>query len=92
MTVDPEPGTDLTRSHQWRFRDPQFVLVWQRWCHARNEWRRAWWNMRISEGGADSIYDPNPALITDASVREAAIEFTTARAIYLADLARRDQP
>ncbi len=85
----PEPGEDVTRSYQWRFRDVGFIKVWTRWWNARNAWAKAWEHLDFSLGGPDSRYNPDPSLIPDPTQRAAAQEFLDARAAYKADLARR---
>ncbi len=37
----PEPHEDVTRSYQWRFRDPNFIAIWSRWWDARTKWSKA---------------------------------------------------
>lgn len=90
----PEPGQDITRSYEWRFRDPGFVTIWSRWQKAREAWRKAWWRLQVDEGGPDNIYDPDVSRIvrSPADVRAAAQEFLDARTAYKAEVARRDQP
>jgi hypothetical protein len=89
----PEPHEDVTRSFQWRFRDPNFVTIWQRWQVARAAWEKAWWKVVMGEGGPDNVYDPDPTLMPKSpeAVRLAAQEFIEARRAYIQEINRRDQ-
>lgn len=89
----PEPGVDITRSYEWRFRDPGFVTIWSRWQKAREAWRKAWWFMHMRDGGLDPIYDPDLTCMTRSPehVKKAAQEFLEARVDYLAEIRKRDQ-
>ncbi len=87
----PEPHEDVTRSYQWRFRDPNFIAIWSRWWDARTKWSKAWESLDFKLGGPDSRYNPDPTKIPDETQRAAAQEFLDARMAYLAEIKRRDQ-
>lgn len=70
-----------------RFRDPAWVAIWQRWHTAMHAWEKAWWALRLREGGPRSVSDPDPRLITDPVIRAAAQEFQDARTAYRAEVA-----
>lgn len=77
------PATD----YENRFRDPEFLAVWQRWQDSRNSWRKACENTPFEcftpEHG---VYDPDPALMPDEAKRAMAQEFLDARTAYKAKL------
>jgi len=90
----PDPGQDMTLSYFWRFRDPNFIAIWQRWMRARDGWRRAELRTAIRDGAALCAADgPLAELMTHspADVRAAAVEFQDARRAYLDELARRTE-
>lgn len=92
LNPQPEPHEDVTRSYQWRFRDPSFVTIWQRWQDARADWRKLREStLPFHEGGPDAFYDPVPERITDEKHRAAAQEFQDARTAYHVEVGRRDQ-
>ena len=67
-----------------RFRDPEFVAVWERWQKARDAWRRATYG-----GGGKGwftqergVYDPDPDRMPDEKTKAAAREYLDSRALY----------
>ncbi len=86
---EPEPGVDIKRSYSWRFRDPGFLAIWDRWWKARDGWDKAWKDIPFPQ--IPDLYAPDPALIQDPARRAAAQEFLDARTAYHAEIDRRDQ-
>jgi hypothetical protein len=87
----PEPHEDVTRSWQWRFRDPNWETIWSRWWKARYTWAKDWESLDFAFGGPDARFNPDPSKIPDEQQRASAQEFLDARVAYLAEVNRRDQ-
>jgi len=86
------PGTDITTSYEWRFRDPGFIALWERWWKAREAWGTARLSVPFDQAGPDMLYNPAPALIKDPKHAALAQEFLDARRAYLDDVKRRSDP
>lgn len=79
--------------YEYRFRDPAFLAIWERWQKARAAWGKAWESLDFSQGGPSSRFNPEPDKITSERHRPIAAEFIEARVAYLAfvdDLLKRD--
>lgn len=77
------PQTD----YENRFRDPEFIAVWDRWQKARAAWDKCWRGIPFKCFTEDhDVYTPDPALMPEGVQRSAAQEYLDARTAYKAKL------
>lgn len=76
-------------TYENRFRDPEFVAIWERWQEARDAWRK------LTDGGGapgwftqeHDLYDPDPSRLPEGPKRAVAREYLDARVAYNAKVA-----
>lgn len=73
--------------HEDRFKDPEFIAVWERWQKARNNWREVSKKVECSLFAPPyETFRPNPDLLPEHA-KPAAVEFLEARTTYHKGLA-----
>jgi hypothetical protein len=81
-------GDGEDTSYENRFRDPEFLAVWERWQKARHAWDKCWKNLPFKCFTEDNdVYTPDPARIPEGTQRTTAQEYLDARAAYKAKIA-----
>ena len=69
--------------YEYRFHNPEWLSIWERWCKARNQWRKSWWFTNVGELTEEyHIYNPNSKLISNPALKADAEEFLAAREAY----------
>lgn len=56
--------------YEYRFHNPEWLSIWERWCKARNQWRKSWWFTKVGELTQEhNIHQPDPNLISNPAFK-----------------------